>query len=118
MKKLIVLIMAVAFILTATSAFAATATQGLLVSANVVASCRITNVTNVTFLTPYDPTDPVPNDSGAGDFTFSCTRGTSYDLYIAGLPREMTDGTDLLSYELYQDAARTSAWPSGLPGVA
>ncbi len=117
MKKLIVLIMAVAFILIATSAFAATATQGLLVSANVIAACRIESVTNVTF-TDYDPTDPNPNDTGTGDFTFRCTRGTNYDLYIAGVPREMTGGAFLLSYELYQDAGRSSAWPSGLPGVA
>ena len=117
MKKVLIVLVTMVFVLATTSAFAATATQGLLVSANVAASCRITSVTDVTFLTPYDPTDPVPNDSGTGDFTFRCTRGTSYDLYIAGLPREMTDGTDLLSYELYQDAARTSAWPSALPGV-
>ncbi len=116
MKKTLIVLVTMVFVLAATSAFAATATQGLLVSANVVASCRIVSVTDVVF-TDYDPTDPLPNDTGTGNFTFRCTRGTSYDLYIAGIPREMTDGTYLLSYELYRDAARSSAWPSGLPGV-
>jgi len=117
LKKILVLLVVMAFMSIAVSAFAATTTQNLLVSASVANSCRITSVTDVNFSTPYDPTDASPNDSGQGDFTFSCTRGTNYDLYITGT-RQMTNGTDNLSYQLYQEAARSNTWPAALPGVA
>ncbi len=116
MKKLIVSMLALIFILSAASVYAATVTSNLTVTASVAESCRITSVTDVNFSTPYDPTDISPNDSGQGDFTFRCTRGTDYDLYITGI-REMTNGIDNLSYELYREAARTNSWPSALPGV-
>ena len=116
MKKILVLLVVMAFMSIAVSAFATTETQNLLVSASVANSCRITSVADVNFSTPYDPTDTSPNDSGQGNFAFRCTRGTNYDLYITGT-RQMTNGTDNLNYELYQEAARTNTWPSALPGV-
>jgi spore coat protein U-like protein len=116
MKKTMIFLIMVALLLTASTAFAATATQSLTVSATVPNLCRITSVTNVTFTTPYDTTDSVQNDSGQGDFTFRCTRGTNYDLYITGT-RQMTNGTDNLNYELYQEAGRTTLWPAAAPGV-
>jgi len=106
----------VALLLTASTAFAATATQSLTVSVTVPNLCRITSVTNVTFTTPYDTTDSNQNDSGQGDFIFRCTRGTNYDLYITGT-RQMTNGTDNLNYLLYQEAGRTTLWPAAAPGV-
>jgi spore coat protein U-like protein len=115
MKHLVVIITVLAVLLSATAVLAVTETSPLNVTAQVVSRCRITSVTNLDFLT-YDPTDPVDDDDGVGDVTFRCTRGTIYEIYIAGI-RTMTDGVDTLSYELYQDAARTTVWPSGLPGV-
>jgi spore coat protein U-like protein len=116
MKKTMIFLIMVALLLTASTAFAATATQSLTVSVTVPNLCRITSVTNVTFTTPYDTTDSNQNDSGQGDFTFRCTRGTNYDLYITGT-RQMTNGTDNLNYLLYQEAGRTTLWPAAAPGV-
>ena len=116
MKKIVIVLVAMMFVLATASAFAETATSSLQVSANVAASCRISSVTNVVFTNPYDPTDPANNDSGTGDFSFRCTRGTSYDLYITGT-RQMASGGDTLNFELYTNAARTTTWPSSSPGV-
>lgn len=115
MKGLIVVIMAFALVLTATAAMAATETSALTVSASVSAACRITGVTNLDFGT-YDPTDPANDDDGVGDFTFRCTKNTAYDLYIAGA-RTMTDGTDTLNFEMYQEVGRTTVWSSATPGI-
>ena len=99
--------------LVVTPVFAATTTSPLTAQANVAASCTITGVTNINFGT-YDTTSATPTDA-AGNFTFRCTKNTSYDLYIAGT-RSMANATEGLSYELYQDAYSTT-WPVGSPGV-
>jgi spore coat protein U-like protein len=116
MKHFVVIITVLAVVLSATAVLAATETSPLSVFAQVVTRCRIDSVTNLDFLT-YDPTDSVDDDDGVGDVTFRCTKNTAYEIYIAGV-RTMTDGTDILNFELYQDAARTTVWPSGLPGVS
>jgi spore coat protein U-like protein len=113
-KSLLTSLVIGAFVLTAGSAFAATATNTLNASATVTNGCRVLSVTDISFGS-YDPTDPTDTDA-AGDFTFRCTKGTGYDIYITG-SRTMTDGTDTLNFELYTDAARTSAWQSASPGV-
>ncbi|MFQ5441193.1 MAG: spore coat U domain-containing protein [Thermodesulfobacteriota bacterium] len=100
---------------TAGYAYAATATGTLNVSATVISNCRVKSVTNIGFGN-YDPTDVVTPTDAAGDFTFKCTKNTAYDLYVTGT-RTMTDGVDILSYELYTDAPRTTLWPSASPGV-
>jgi spore coat protein U-like protein len=116
MKRTMILLIMMALVLTASTAFAATATQSLTVSVTVPNVCRIASVTNVAFSTPYDTTDSNQNDSGQGDFSFRCTKGTNYDLYITGT-RQMTNGTDNLNYLLYQEAGRTTVWPAAAPGV-
>ena len=116
MKRLLLWVVGVVFLLAVTGsmAMAATATSGLSVLASVSNGCRMVSVTDITFSNPYEPVDPTDNDSGAGDFSFRCTRDTSYNLYIAGT-RQMTDGTDNLNYELYKNAGRTTAWESTNP---
>ncbi|HLE08124.1 MAG TPA: spore coat U domain-containing protein, partial [Thermodesulfobacteriota bacterium] len=79
-------------------------------------NCRMVSVTDIVFSTAYDPTDSANNDSGAGDFSFRCTRGTDYNMYITGA-RTMTDGTDTLAYELYKEGGRTTVWPSVNPAT-
>ncbi len=116
MKSLIVVTATLIVVLTATFAMAATATNSLTAAASVVTMCRITSVTNLDFGT-YDPTDSANDDDGVGNMAFRCTRGTNYDVYITGA-RTMTDGTDTLNFQLYQEAGRTTAWPSGAPGVS
>jgi len=116
MKRLIVLMTVMAFMIIATSAFAQQTTSNLDVSASVNANCSITGVTNIIFATPYDSTDPSPNDDGSGNFTFRCTKGTAYDIYITGA-RQMTSGPEILNFLLFQEAARTTSWPDVSPGV-
>src|SRR4030065_2345276 len=115
MKRTMIFLITMALVMTASTAFAATATQSLTVSVTVPNLCRITSVTNVTFGTPYDTTDSVQNDSGQGDFSFRCTKGTNYDLYITGT-RQMTNGTDNLNYLLYQEDGRKTLRPAAAPG--
>jgi len=100
---------------TAGYAYAATATNALSVSATVISNCSIKSVTNIGFGN-YDSTNITTPTDAAGDFSFRCTKGSTYDLYVTGT-RTMTDGTDILNYELYTDTARTTLWPSATPGV-
>ncbi len=113
MKRLIVIVMTFALILTAGSAMALTDTSPLTVNATVVGNCRITGTGTISF-TNYDPTDSSPNNAD-GSVTVRCTNGVSYTIYI-GTDRTMNSGStgDSLPYELYSDAARSSVWGSTL----
>lgn len=115
MKKALILMMALAFVLAAGSAYAATDTSPMNVTATVSAVCTIESVSDIDF-GAYDPTSSTDDDA-AGDFTFRCVKATDYDLYITGT-RQMTDGgSETLDFELYSDAGRTTAWPSASPGI-
>jgi spore coat protein U-like protein len=87
------------------------------VTANIAARCDV-STTGIAFGT-YDPT---ANTDQTGTITIQCTKGTSVNISLneGNLPagRQMTgSGTgDLLTYELYSDAARTSVWGSGNGG--
>lgn len=117
MKKMIIIVMALTLILSAAGVVsAATATSALSASANVAANCSIQSVTNLDFGT-YDPTAAVADDDGNGDVQFRCTKGTSYQIYVTG-SRAMSNGTDNLNFELYQEVGRTTTWPSSNPGVS
>ncbi len=116
MKKILITFVAAAVVLTAAHAMAQTTdTSPLNVQAVVNAQCNIQSVTDLDFA-DYDVTSATPDDDGVGDVTFACTRATNYDVYITGL-REITDGTDTLTYELYADAGRTTVFPNAMPGV-
>jgi len=115
MKKFVILLAAALFVLTAGAAFAAVESMNLTVSASVSGNCRVTGVTNITFLTAYDTLDPANNDSGSGNFTYRCTKGTTYWLYITG-SRQMSQGAELLNFDLYTDAGRGTVWPAVNPG--
>ncbi len=110
MKKLILLVMAAVLLMTGVNAMAATDTSSLGSSASVAASCSIASVTALDFGT-YDPTSGTADDDGTGDLSFSCTKGTAWDVYITGA-RTMTDGTDTLNFEIYDSAGRTAAFQS------
>ncbi|GMR04574.1 MAG: hypothetical protein BMS9Abin23_0472 [Thermodesulfobacteriota bacterium] len=115
-KKLIAIASVFGFLwVTAGYAYALTATNALNVTASVISNCRIKSVTDIAFGN-YDPTDVTNPTDALGDFTFKCTKGTGYDLYVTGT-RSMTFGTDTLTFELYTDAVRTNLWPNLSPGV-
>jgi spore coat protein U-like protein len=102
---------------------AGTATSNLSVTATVSANCSIT--TAPVAFGAYDPvtanaTSPL---TSTGTVTVTCTSGASGTITLGqgsnpgtgstdGAPvRQLKDaGTDVLSYSLYQDAGRATAW--------
>lgn len=101
------------FIFLVGSAMAATVNSNLNVSAAVVAKCSIQSVNDIAF-GDYDVTSSTPTDA-QGSMTFKCTKGTSYKTYITGT-RQMTNGTDNLSFQLYSDSNRSTTYPSDNSG--
>jgi spore coat protein U-like protein len=103
----------------AAPALAQTATANLSVSATVAKNCSIT--TTAVAFGSYDPivTNAVAPLDGTGTVVVTCTKGagTRIDLGLganaSGATRRMTGGTDFLTYELYQNATRTTVWGSG-----
>ncbi|HEV8694388.1 MAG TPA: spore coat U domain-containing protein [Lysobacter sp.] len=110
--------------LLAGNAFAAQTSGSFNVTASVANSCKVTSTSDIAF-GPYDPA--VANFSTALDATGSvsvrCTRGTAADVALnegankggastcAAPLRRMSDGgTERLGYEIYLDAAHTTAW--------
>lgn len=92
------------------------ATGSLTITTIVIPSCSVTGTTAVAFGV-YDTLSVADNTSGAGNFTFQCGVATAYELYVGGV-RQMNDGLgNLINYEIYTDAGRTSVWPSSTPST-
>jgi spore coat protein U-like protein len=111
------------------TASAATATANLGVSATVTNNCTIS--TAAVAFGSYDPVvaHASTNLDGTGTLTVACTKGATSTIGLnlgsnaSGATRRMSDGaTSYLSYELYQDAGRTTVWDGGAglynPGAA
>lgn len=85
----------------------------LTVNATVIDSCTVSNQT-VSF-TGYDPVADTGNAAQA-DISVTCSNGTGYDIALdgggnaVGSQRNMSDGSNTLAYNLYQDAGFTTAW--------
>ena len=111
MKKTLLAVIVVAVLAMAGTAFAASATTNLTVTANVANICTIsTNPGNVDFGT-YDPTSLTDNVTGQTSFRYKCTKGTSYKVYITRNNQMLMGGLDPLNYELYSDSPRTNVFP-------
>lgn len=100
------------------SVHAATATANLSVTATVIANCSIS--TSAVAFGNYDPASAhsaSPLD-GTGTVTITCTKGSGPTIGLdvgsnaSGSTRRMTDGSEYLSYELYQNSGRTTVWGS------
>ena len=114
---------AAAVALTAVSgADAGTAQSDFLVSAEVTATCSISAVP-LTF-GAYDPlVTNVSNDLvGQTNLTVTCTNLANTSIALssgghvttgAGATRQLSDGTHFLTYSLYSDNTRTTAWGDG-----
>ena len=100
------------------AAQAATATSTLNVTATVTANCIVSTTAlafgNVNTLSGA-------NVDSSGGLSITCTNGTSWSA-AAGVgsgsgasfaSRRMTSGANLLSYNLYTSAARTTIWGDG-----
>ena len=104
-------------------ALAATATANLDVSAVVVNNCSIT--TAALAFGNYDPivANAAVDLDASGTVTVTCTQGATTTIGLglgvnaSGVQRRMTDGSSFLSYDLYQDAGRTTVWGDAAPDL-
>ena len=108
----------VALVAAAVSVQAASKTDNLTASASVANNCTIT--TAALAFGAYDPV--VANAAspldGTGTVTVACTKNASTTIDLGNGAnfsgtRRMTDGTDFLSYLVFSDAGRTTAWGTG-----
>ncbi|MFI5394784.1 MAG: spore coat U domain-containing protein [Candidatus Binatia bacterium] len=114
----------------ASTAFAASQTANLAVSASVTDNCTIT-----TAAIPFGSYDPiVANDTApldnTGTVTITCTKGTPATIglgtglnagKVVGVSRAMNDTAsptpDYLGYELYQDSGHATVWTNSGAGL-
>jgi spore coat protein U-like protein len=100
---------------------AASQTTNLSVTASVAANCTISTATLA-----FGAYDPVITHAatgtdlaGTGTVTISCTRGavTNVELGLganaSGTQRRLTNGTDFLNYDIFQDSGHTVVWGTG-----
>jgi spore coat protein U-like protein len=113
MKSRIALAAIVACIAAGPALFAATATTTFTVTASVSANCTI-SATGISFT--YDPISANATTAAiaTGTVTIACTKGSGPSIglnagnhagAVAGVTRAMANGTNMLGYELYQQAA-------------
>jgi spore coat protein U-like protein len=104
-------------------AFAATTSTTLNVDATVTANCSVSS-SALSFgnVNPLSGSDV----DAAGGISVTCTSGTDWEA-TAGVgsgsgasfaDRRMTSGANLLSYNIYTDAARANVWGDGTGGTA
>ena len=107
----------------ASPALAATTSSTLSVDATVTANCTVS-----TTALSFGSVNPIggSNVDGAGGITVTCTNGTAWTA-AAGIgsgsgasfaSRRMTAGSDLLNYNLYTNAGRTTVWGDGSGSTA
>lgn len=102
-------------------ASAATVTSTMGVQIIIQNACDVTTTapTDLDFGT-HGLLDAAVNETTAGGITVTCTNGASYNIGLdAGAnpstagdinTRRMAAGSEFVGYQLYSDAARTSAW--------
>ncbi|MGE0044470.1 MAG: spore coat U domain-containing protein [Hyphomonadaceae bacterium] len=103
------------FACAAPSALAATDTDGMTVTATVIASCDV--VADDLAFGNYDPVSGTPLDAET-EIDVTCTNGTDYTISLnqgvgtgaTVAARLMTSGADTLTYALYQDSNHTIVW--------
>ena len=100
---------------TAVMAHAATATGALTVQITISSSCTISAATLNFGSLPG--TAVIAGATNASiNISVTCTNGSPYSIAMgnganaSGSQRRMTNGTSFINYNLYTDAARTSAW--------
>ncbi len=113
MKKLVLAVVVAALIIMTGAAFAATATNNLTVQANVQNVCTISTAPGTVDFGSYDPTSTTDNTAGHTTFGYKCTKGATFKIYIAR-NNQMLAGAEVLAYDLYSDAARTTVFPATL----
>ena len=106
-----------------TAAFASTASSTMSVTATVTANCTVS-----TSALAFGNVDTISgsNVDSTGGLTITCTNGTAWSA-AAGVGggsgasyanRKMTAGANLLNYNIYTSAARTTVWGDGTSSTA
>ena len=109
MKKIVLAVIVIALFTMTGAALAAIVSNNIQVTASVADTCRITTAaTNVNF-GDYDPMSIIDDIDGGSSIEFRCTKNLTYWTYIQRF-NTMTSGLNNLTYELYTDAGRTTAW--------
>jgi spore coat protein U-like protein len=92
----------------------------LVVASQALAACSIT-VTGVNF-GAYDPSATNPNDS-TGNVSYRCNQNDAVTISLSRgnaptfAPRQMRSGNEVLNYNLYRDATRSSIWGDATGGT-
>jgi spore coat protein U-like protein len=85
------------------------------------AACRFKSISDISF-GAYDVFSALPNTSGVGSLTISCSGGGEHSNFDVTLStgqsnsyayRIMKNGPNSLNYNLYTNAARTVVWGNG-----
>lgn len=111
---------ALSFLVSGVALAQGSTTGNLSVTSTVVDNCEISSTSAVAFGN-YDPAvaNASSNKDGTGTITLTCTQGAVAVIALDDGAnadvgqRRMTDGTDHLQYNLYQDSARTTVWGDG-----
>lgn len=99
------------------AAMAASTTTNLSVTANVVSSCMVNSTTTLAFGAIAAGTLPINNN---GSVTFTCSSGTPWFVTAnngsnaSGSQPRMVSSGQYLSYNIYSDNGRTTAFPTAL----
>ncbi|MBC8016946.1 MAG: spore coat protein U domain-containing protein [Verrucomicrobia bacterium] len=120
MKRISTFLASLAIAAIPAASFAATATGTLNATATVTAKCVVASTSNVVF-GAIDPTVNA-NYDGSGSITTRCTKNTPSFLFVAPTvagPLRMASGTtgDNITYGLYSDSGRSTAFPSATGGA-
>jgi spore coat protein U-like protein len=103
---------------------AASASASLTVSASVASNCTV-STTALAFGT-YDPlvANATASLDATGTVTIACTKGAATTIALglggnaSGATRRMADGSsNYLTYEMYQDSARSTVWGTSGAGL-
>ena len=102
-----------ALALSATSAFAATATGTFNSLLTITAQCKVQTTSSLNFGSAGVLDSAVNNTATIG---VQCTNNQAYSISLDGglngntTTRKMKNGTETVSYTMWQDAARTQNW--------
>jgi spore coat protein U-like protein len=115
MRRSLILTCLLILILGSAPSQMATTSTTLTVTATVSANCSVAAGTLA--FGAYNPISSANVDQ-SGTFQLTCTKGTTATIgldlggHASGATRRMSNGTDLLAYEIYQDSGRTTVWGS------
>ena len=103
---------AMAGLMGAAAAHAATATNTFQARIQIIADCQVTSPTDLDFGSSGLLN---ANVDASSTFNVKCTNGVSYSIGLGGSNdsggvKRMSNGTEYVSYQTYSDSARSTTW--------